>query len=87
MGRFRQRIIKNSGTICQFQAVEDNGLPAYYFIALKPEKITVFEGAIETGNFDLSEYGEILHSGYGFPKEQDKKHMLENFNFEVQPAI
>lgn len=39
---------------------------AWFFLQLDKNKVTLFDRAINgTENFDLKDYGTILHSGYG----------------------
>ncbi len=45
---------------------KDKGRDAWYFIQVKNRAtLPLFDKAIESGNLDLSRYGEIIHSGYG----------------------
>lgn len=87
MGSHVRELLKNAGNIWQLQATDVNGLPAYYFIAVKPEKKKIFETAITAGNIDLAAYGEILLSGYGVPGAMQKDFMLDHFDFEMQPIL
>lgn len=57
---------------------------AWYYVKVEPFKISLFQRDISKGKINLSEYGEILESGFGkTPPDDIKKKMKDEYNFEA----
>lgn len=59
----------------------ETGHKAWWILRLKPEKSAIFVKIIEKGHLCLSDYGEILVSGFG---EQTPPEILEEYGFKVE---
>lgn len=42
----------------------DYGMPAWYLVKVHKDKKQEFEAAISKGSLDLSNYGEVIESGF-----------------------
>lgn len=56
---------------------------AYYFLLVIPHKERLFKKAIDAkASFNLTDYGEIIASGWGKPSEAVKKRMFEEYGWK-----
>lgn len=59
---------------------------AWWYILVDALKLEAFREAMEVGNCDLKEYGEILKSGYGdVPPKEAAQEMQKLYDFEAEP--
>ena len=57
---------------------------AWYYVKVEPFKTSLFQRDISKGKINLTEYGEILESGFGkTPPDNIKQKMKDEYNFEV----
>ena len=57
--------------------------PAWYYVMVDKMKKRLFEIDAKKGQINLTDYGQILHSGYGEnPPEDMKAKMKEEYGFE-----
>ena len=62
----------------------ESGRKAYWFLLVDPPKLGKFEKALETGTFNLEDYGKIIESGFGEEIPQWVKDKLkEEYGFDV----
>lgn len=57
----------------------ETGRKAWWILRVKPEKSAIFTKIIEKGHLRLTDYGEILESGFG---EQESVKILEKYGFK-----
>lgn len=58
----------------------DEGRPAWHFVKVDRSKLASFKQALSTRSLDTSEYGEILHSGWGEdPPEEARQELAEKY--------
>lgn len=74
------------GKLVMFTAgLSDIGRPAYAYVLLYSGKYKSFLDAVENGNFDVSDYGQILGSGEGFePSETIQQEMEEKYDVRYE---
>lgn len=66
--------------ICLVKAKTD-GIPCYYYMRMSRLKYTMLQA--KTGSvLELTNYGEIVESGYGEPTSTTKKRMKDEYGFE-----
>lgn len=59
-----------------------DGVDAWWYILVDAPKLKAFLKAMEKGNVDLADFGQIIHSGYGAtPPSTIKREMAEKYGF------
>jgi TIR domain len=59
---------------------KDEGRPAWHFVKIDHSKLASFKQALLTGSLNASDYGEILHSGFGEnPPEEIMREVTEKY--------
>jgi tetratricopeptide (TPR) repeat protein len=57
-----------------------DGRPAWHVVKVAHSKLAKFKQALKTGSLDVSDYGEILHSGWGKdPPEEITRELRERY--------
>ena len=70
-----------SGSVYLISQRLENGFRAWYFIDIDKGKESKFEKLMNSdSNFNLSDFGEVLESGYGYPEKKLKEKYLSNSN-------
>ncbi len=71
---------RNLSVIVLVQGILSNGKPCYAYALIPQNKYRNFKHAEMSGNYDLYDYGEILHHGDGlFPTDATKQMMAEKY--------
>lgn len=61
---FASRVAREAA-IFEVKATDSTGRAAWYFVKVPRLKVVAFDIATQRGDFDLTDYGEIVESGYG----------------------
>ena len=72
MQKFLSKIISSNGDrLFYIKATANNGLPAWYFVFVRPAKLAAFQRLTKSDVYDIADYGDVIKSGYGrqAPKE------------------
>ena len=66
-----RRMVREEASLIYIVRGKDEGRPAWHLVKVDRSKLVSFKQALSTRSLDASEYGEILHSGWGEdpPKE------------------
>jgi len=82
---FRDKIISNKGEyIHKISAIDATGKKAYYFVLVDPKREDKFLTAINNGNLDLEDYGQVIASCYGEePTKEVKTLMKGKYGFDI----
>ncbi len=60
---------------------KDEGRPAWHLVKVDRSKLVSFKQALSTRSLDVSEYGEILHSGWGEdPPKEIMRELAEKYS-------
>ena len=64
--KFLQKLItKNGDRFFYIQAIAADKRPAWYFLFVPSVRLAAFENRDRESGYKLSDYGEIVESGYG----------------------
>ncbi|MCH2546489.1 MAG: hypothetical protein MK052_02610 [Alphaproteobacteria bacterium] len=86
-GSFAQKIVQQRGGAIRFLCAEEKGRKCWFYLKLNPELLPLYEKALKSGDMNIRDYGEILHSGWGdYPSEEDITHMLDMHQYTTPPA-
>ena len=78
---FIEKITKSRKHLLRFVTGKNNGLDAWWYILVKPDKFEKYKTQAKTNSMNLAEYSEILYYGWGKkPPEKVKKKIEEEFN-------
>jgi hypothetical protein len=59
----------------------ENGFRAWYFVDIKKGKESKFEKLMNSNSkFNLTDFGKVLESGYGYPEKEAKEKYLFDSN-------
>ena len=76
---FVEKIEKERNLVYYIRSTPDDKTNAWFFLKLNPVKRASFDRVLSgIENFDLADYGEILHSGYGDQAPQELKQMMSD---------
>lgn len=80
-----QKLIAENNRLYGLWQVLEDGRRAWYYILINPIKENRFLRAMQNKEtFDLTDYGEIVASGFGYPPETVKQRMREEYNADVE---
>jgi hypothetical protein len=72
--------LRDEGSLIYLVRGKDEGRAAWHFVKVDRAKLASFKQALSTGSLDASEYGEILHSGWGEdPPEEARRELAEKY--------
>lgn len=75
---FAEKVRKQQSRVYYIRSTPDDSQASWFFLSLKPHMRKPFDRAIAgTAIFDLADYGEILHSGYGEQAAQSLKDKMQ----------
>jgi len=80
---FVQKLAKERALVYYIRSTPSGKEPSWFFLRIYPFKREAFDrvmSGVET--FDLKDYGEILHSGYGEASKALKKQMRDEYGVE-----
>lgn len=77
---FQQKIIGSKNDDIFLVISNDRELPCYHYVRVDKKKLPHFKSL--TGNkVELTDFGEILESGYGAPNDAIRKKMEKKYGF------
>lgn len=77
---FTSKIIGKS-PIYLITCQDSEGQYCFYFVLSTPEKMRMLD-AVQTGTFNVSDYGKIIESGYGkTPSPEVRKKLHDEYGF------
>jgi hypothetical protein len=81
---FVKKIVKSRASfLCLIVATAVDRKNAWYFISVKPNKFNAFNNEVFDGPSVLSDYGDIIESGYGeYPSQEVITRMREEYGFQ-----
>lgn len=79
----------DSGQLSYVQVKDKRGFDAFYFLMVDPGKEAYFKKIMgRPGSVELTDYGQIVASGYGrAPHQAAKDFIKENFNVDAEALI
>ena len=82
---FKEKIIADKGhLIHKIKALDYTGRKAYYFILVEANKERGFLKSLETGGFNLNDFGIVIASCYGDePTEEIRDLLKTKYGFDV----
>lgn len=75
------------GMIHYLEGKDANGLPAFFFIMPGAGKDQALPLALSAGSVDLTQYGHILHSGFGYLSEQEREEWFANWQIDPSTSM
>ncbi len=76
---FVEKIKKERDIVYYIRSTPEDKIPSWFFLKLNPLKRESFDRVMSgTTTFDLADYGEILHSGYGDQAPQELKQTMRD---------
>ncbi|MEZ5691557.1 MAG: hypothetical protein R3D71_07825 [Rickettsiales bacterium] len=76
---FSERLTKETALVYDFRATID-GEDRFFIIKVSPTKRKAFLKAVkDNATFQLEDFGEILHRGWGEPTDDLKQHLQEKY--------
>ena len=75
---FVSMIEKNNAFVYDIRTVQ-NGKNAFVIVKVAKAKHTIFKMKLGKEEFDMADYGEILHSGFGEPSDDIKSQMRKKY--------
>ncbi len=80
----KKLVAENNRLYGLWQVLED-GRRAWYYILIDPVKESRFLRAMKNKEtFTLTEYGEIVDSGFGYPSESVKQRMRDEYKANIE---
>jgi|GEM_PF-2398190 len=81
---FVSKLAKSGALPVHYVTCQDlKGRDCYYFIMSQPEKMKRLERLPAEAEFDLTEYGQVIASGFGTqPSAAVKKKLLDNYGLD-----
>lgn len=82
---FVDQLIKNSSTpIHLVRGRDSTGMECYFYLMCSHQKLDRLLDISKDGNCDLTQYGQVVASGYGTEVSDDvRKTLREKYNFDA----
>jgi hypothetical protein len=76
---FADKIAKQRALVYYIRSTPEDKMASWFFLKLDPIKRNAFDRAMNgTEVFDLKDFGEILHSGYGDGAPEELKQQMHD---------
>lgn len=84
MTQWAHKILDDKGNIVFVTTVFPEGGRAFYYLLLSQANKSGFFSALKgTQEIELTEFGQVVRSGWGKPSEDDKEFMRKKYHAEV----
>jgi hypothetical protein len=70
MTSFIERVKATEGHLVFLSRGAFEGKPTWHYIKVDPRKLDAFKKQVKTGSIELTEFGNILYSGWGMDPPQ-----------------
>jgi hypothetical protein len=74
-------IAEKTVTILLVRGESPDGEPIYAYVAVRADKLEDFMAAQETGTFYPEDFGVVIEAGEGYPAEEVRKKMEDEYGF------
>ena len=84
---FTAKVLGSKSNLLWLVKGDHKSLKAWWFVLVKPLKLSAFKAALGSGSMLLTEYGEIISSGYGENPSANDIEEIKQKGFELDESV